>query len=41
MENYSLLGLELLLFPKLLSLIFVLYSVAASFPKMSVETEKS
>jgi len=37
----SLLGLELLLFPKLLSLSFILYSVAASIPKMSLSKQKS
>jgi len=37
----SMLGLGLLLFLELLSLVFVLYSVAASFPKMSIETEKT
>ena len=37
----SLLGLELLLFPNLLSLDFILYSVAASFPKMSLSKQKS
>ena len=37
----SLLGLELLLFPKLLSLAFILLSVAASFTKMSLSKQKS
>jgi len=37
----SLLGRELLPFPKLLSLAFILYSVAASFPKMSLSKQKS
>jgi len=32
----SLLGLELLLFPKLFSLAFIICSVAAPFPKMSL-----
>jgi len=41
MKNYSMLGLGLLFFLELLSFVFILYSVAASFPKMSIETEKS
>jgi len=40
MWNYSMLGLRLLLFLKLLSLAFILYSVAASFPKMSLSKQR-
>jgi len=35
------LRLGLLLFLELLSLVFILYSVAASFLTMSIETDKS
>jgi len=40
MWNYSMLGLRLLLFLKLLSLAFTLYSVAVSFPKMSLSKQR-
>jgi len=38
--DVELLGLRLLLFLKLLSLAFIPYSVAASFPKMSLSKQR-
>jgi len=40
MYNYSMLGLGLLPFLKLLSLAFILYSVVASLPKTSLSKKK-